>query len=266
MFGPPGSGKSFAVWQLAKTLVPAGLADLEFNLSQLHGPDDLLTAFHQIRDSVLKGEFPVAFWDEFDVPLDGDLGWLRHFLAPMQDGRFREGEVLHPLGRAIFVFAGGVYRTMREFRDLVSPEDYEPGLEHVRKKAPDFLGRISGHLDILGPNPRDRENQQADRAYMLRRALLVRSILERDTEIDLSSHNAVDEGVVCAFLRVPSYYHGARSLEAVVQMSALAGRARFERSSLPEAHQLGLHVNAEKFLELVVNAGSGPAAGGDPGA
>ncbi len=263
VFGSPGSGKSFAVWQLARTVVPAGLAELEFDLSQLHGPDDLAAAFHQIRDSVLKGEFPVVLWDEFDVPLGEDLGWLRHFLAPMQDGKFREGEVLHPLGRAIFVFAAGVHPTMQEFRDLVSPEDGEPGPELIRKKAPDFLSGISGYLDILGPNPKDRENPQADRAYMLRRALLVRSILERDTEIDLSSRNAVDEGVMCAFLRVPFYNHGARSLQAVVQMSALAGRARFERSSLPEAHQLGLHVNAEKFLDLVIDGGSGTATNGD---
>jgi len=124
------------------------------------------------------------------------------------------------------------------------------------KKAPDFLSRISGYLDVLGPNPRGPENPLADRAYMLRRALLFRSILERDTQIDLSRHNAVDEGVVRAFLRVPFYNHGVRSMGAVVQMSALAGRARFERSSLPEAHQLELHVKAEKFLDLVVSDAS----------
>jgi len=257
VFGPPGSGKSFAVWQLAKTLVPKELAGLEFNLSQFHGPDDLPAAFHQIRDAVLKGEFPVVFWDEFDVPVGGEpLGWLRHFLAPMQDGKFREGEVMHPLGRVIFVFAGGVYPTMQHFRDLVSPEGAEPSPEIIRKKAPDFLSRISGYLDVLGPNPRGPENPLADRAYMLRRALLFRSILERDTQIDLSRHNAVDEGVVRAFLRVPFYNHGVRSMGAVVQMSALAGRARFERSSLPEAHQLELHVKAEKFLDLVVSDAS----------
>ncbi len=56
----------------------------------------------------LAGDLALVFWDEFDTPLGGQpLGWLRHFLAPMADGRFREGAGFHPLGRAIFVFAGG---------------------------------------------------------------------------------------------------------------------------------------------------------------
>lgn len=253
VFGPPGSGKSFAVLQLTKTLLPKDdLADLEFNLSQFGGPDDLPAAFHHIRDAVLEGKFPVVFWDEFDVSLGGQpLGWLRHFLAPMQDGRFLEGEVMHPLGRAIFVFAGGLYDTMQAFGDQVSPKGERPGGEMVKLKAPDFLSRISGYLDVLGPNPEDSENPEADKAYMLRRALLLRSLLERDTQIDLSRPGAVDEGVLHAFLKVPKYEHGARSMGAVIQMSSLAGRAKFERSSLPAPHQLEVHVNAEDFLKLV---------------
>src|SRR5690606_21148153 len=44
--------------------------------------------------------------------------------------------------------------------------------------------------------------------------------------------------------------HGARSMEAVIEMSALSGRARFTRSALPAAHQLALHVDADEFLGL----------------
>jgi hypothetical protein len=61
----------------------------------------------------------------------------------------------------------------------------------------------------------------------------------------------IDEGVLRAFLLIGEYIHGARSMAAIVQMSALSGKPRFERSSLPAHQQLGLHVDAKLFLQLV---------------
>ena len=40
-------------------------------------------------------------------------------------------------------------------------------------------------------------------------------------------------------------------MEAIVDMSTLTGKASFERSSLPAANQLTMHVDAEAFLSLV---------------
>ena len=45
----------------------------------------------------------------------GKLGWLKYFLAPMQDGVFRVGDSIHPIGKAIFVFAGGTSSTYNQF-------------------------------------------------------------------------------------------------------------------------------------------------------
>jgi hypothetical protein len=108
VFGPPGSGKSFGITQVAESLAPEQIEVLEFNISQFESPVELSDALHRVRDVNLKGEIPLVFWDEFDTPLEGQsLGWLRYFLAPMQDGSFREGQIVHPIGRSIFVFAGG---------------------------------------------------------------------------------------------------------------------------------------------------------------
>ena len=83
------------------------------------------------------------------------------------------------------------------------------------------------------------------------RALRLRSLLlAKAPQLGTDRKLSIDPGVLSAFLSVPMYLHGARSLEAVIDMSALAGRLRYERSALPARHQLALHVDAELFLKL----------------
>ena len=77
---------------------------LEFNLAQFAETTDLIGAFHQVRDKVLQGLTPIVFWDEFD---SREYEWLQYLLAPMQDGSFQEGQITHPIGKCVFVFAGG---------------------------------------------------------------------------------------------------------------------------------------------------------------
>jgi RyR domain-containing protein/ATPase family protein associated with various cellular activities (AAA) len=253
VFGPPGSGKSFGVTQVAESVAPGQLKPLEFNMSQLQSPDDLAKAFHRVRDIVLGGKVPMVFFDEFDSALAGKLGWLKYFLAPMQDGAFRDGETIHPIGRAIFIFAGGTSESYESFccgrDDASDPGTYEATFRGA--KGPDFVSRLRGYVNIVGVNP---ENDD-DRVFMVRRAIILRSMIERFAKhlIEKKTEKArIDDGVLRAMIKVWEYKHGARSMEAILDMSMLAGRRRFEQSSLPSFEQLKLHVDADQFLRLVV--------------
>jgi hypothetical protein len=259
VFGAPGSGKSFAVTQVAESIAGRRKVErMEFNLSQFRSPEELARAFHRVRDAALSGAAPLVFFDEFDSPFEGELGWLKYFLAPMQDGVFRDGEAVHPIGKPILVFAGGAYSRFRDFARVsvecdpeLTPAEREAALRRFKDlKGPDFVSRLRGFVDILGPNP----VSGSDRTCVVRRAMLLRSLVERKAKwlLDGGGHARIDEGVLRALLHAPAYRHGARSMEAILDMSALAGRSCWEQAALPTADQLALHVDAESFLRLML--------------
>jgi hypothetical protein len=249
VFGPPGSGKSFSVKQVlkrARTGPESGA--LEFNLAQFRHVKDLATAFHQVQDRALGARAPLVMFDEFDASYRGEpLGWLKYFLAPMQDGTFRDGDTAYRVGRAIFVFAGGTHATFEAFYDHEKRDN--PAFRDA--KGPDFVSRLRGHLNIRGINSDDTVGA----VLMLRRAILLRHFIARNIPnvIDPQTGEArVDSGVIRAFLRTRRFEHGVRSMEAIVEMAAISiSSGSFQKSSLPLASQLSMHVDAREFLGLV---------------
>jgi hypothetical protein len=300
VFGEPGSGKSFSVKELLKSINPATPAALTFNLAQFDSVALLTEAFHQVQDRALSSDaVPLVIFDEFDSNFEGKLGWLKYFLAPMQDGSFRGQSGEYRVGRAIFLFAGGTSTTFKEFKEQVllpeqatfstAHDQAEPNRkdsareEQIRKEAvalrdaklTDFVSRLKGFLDVMGLNPPDDKQsaQTPEEPHKtierkVRRAVVLRSLLVEfakpimtpgdDGRDDVAN---IEDDVIDAFLNVPKYEHGVRSMESVVRMSRWID-GRLIKASLPALSQLDMH--APRFWDTTAPLASGASSEAKP--
>ena len=243
VFGLPGSGKSFGVKEIARGVMGHEVPILDFNLSQFSGPADLIGAFHQVRDEVLKGNIPVVFWDEFDSQ---KYEYLQYLLAPMQDGTFQEGQITHTIGRCVMVFAGATSYKMETFGVFDKVREDEMAEDFKLKKGPDFISRIHGYINIPGPNPAIVQHHDGtwatdpdDVCYPVRRALFIRQIMGLK-EFD---HLEIEWGLLNALLKVKKYKHGARSLTNLLKnLKENSGGRKIQRSHLPSNSILKLYL------------------------
>jgi hypothetical protein len=249
VFGPPGSGKTFIVKEMAADIGGPDTKCIEFNVSQFTSVDDLHAALHHVRDAAVRGQMPFVFFDEFDT---NELDWLKHFLAPMRDGVFQWKGSEFPVGRSVFVFAGGTRSRFADFDQTETSEDFRV------KKGPDFVSRLRGYIDIKGINPPEVKrhgevSDHSDTSYIIRRALLLRLALEKQFPAILNpatGEMAIATSVVRSFLLAKKYLHGGRSLESIVSMSHLRSGPSFGPSDLPARNLILIHVTPD-FLNML---------------
>lgn len=278
VFGPPGSGKSFAVEEIVGHIA----ADLsgrrggdasgkgargkgrskkfdvdtrKLNVSQFQTPDALgvaMRAFFEPQDGdAAHPELRILFLDEFDAALGGTpLGWLKSFLAPMQDGKFLcEGRQV-AVGKSVLVFAGGTSHTYEEFARL-----NDPAFTH--SKGPDFVSRLRGYIDVEGINKYGPER------YLRRALVLHHQLGKREPALATGDGRRIDRQLLEELLAGAHYIHGARSLEALLDMCCLTGisrKAKFTRRHLPNEPLMKLHVSRGPLDGWTVGVSAGQDA------
>jgi hypothetical protein len=198
VFGPPGAGKSVAVKQMIDMFSDQKLKLKRetINLSQL--PD--IAALNRRLDDIarLQNIVPVIFFDEFDSTLnDQQHGWLKYFLAAMEDGEHNGNEIK----KAVFVFAGGMSSSFEEFSLSDRSRSDPQWVEFARSKGPDFVSRLRGHIDVVGINPAGLD----DDLYLVRRALVLRFQLTLKQNLGDCDEAKIDDFMLNAFLHIPQY-------------------------------------------------------------
>ena len=222
---------------------------------------------------------PVVFWDEFDCK---NYDYLAHFLAPMQDGKYLHGSEEHPVGKAVFIFAGETCHTMHEFlliAELVQPDTLDQ-LSHshsrkeeltVRRKSAqgkkilDFVSRLRGYVNIGQIDMADSDIAESNSSIGLEQAEDVRksnnlckfkrAILIHGKIKEYAPHLLQDESATDEEGRSPSLDLGV--IYALLNVRSFQHGARsleaiirtsdtrsdkFRRSALPPSSVLELHI------------------------
>jgi hypothetical protein len=249
VFGPPGAGKSYVVNSILRDFLKTEDTPPVINLSQISDPKDLADAFSTEVKAEQAEIFKVFFFDEFDSPFNAaPLGWLRWFLAPMNDRKFYFNGRTIEIGKAVFIFAGGTAPSLEEFRRRAQSD---PG--YLDKKVPDFISRLRGFINIEGINAPDKYERTVRRTSMLK------GMLEKGwpARIGPKGQFPIDPALVESLLSNAHYVHGARSMEAVLDMCQFQQQEMFTRELLPHNELLQLHLSRGPLDGKVIGISTG---------
>ena len=238
VFGPPDTGRMFAIQQIARSVGGGPPHCIEVDLPSNVDADALVPFYRDAQDAALLGQTPLLFFNGFDVAVGGRrFGWLQHLVPTMRNGVFADGEKLRPLGNCVLCFAA-------KETESCSLAKQEVKAQNSRGPLGEFLSLVHCSLDVAGINPLWPE----DRVHVLSRALLLRALLRmRKCRVQTALQRAL--------VSVPHYHRQARSMEAIIVASDTSQTGGvLTGNSLPSDNELNEHIDAEWLREALRSA------------
>jgi hypothetical protein len=98
----------------------------------------------------------------------------------------------------------------------------------------------------VGINPAGPE----DDLYLIRRALTLRFLISESQDLKEGDKAKIDKSMLNAFLHVPRYIHGSRSMRMLVDLCVKGDEKIIAMSEVPPIHQLDMQVDGKAFSAL----------------
>jgi RyR domain len=252
IFGPKGSGKSFAAMQISDSLNKlAQMKDVKiqrfyFDFSRFMRYEDAVASLHAMRQCSLGNKtLPVMFFRGFDVKPLPSSEWIPHLLNSILQGRFWDQGQNLLIGRGVFLFESTRSKSLEEFRGD-HPTD-SSSINYL--EAEELLSHFHGYINMLGPDC----VHDNDELYPVRRAVILRKLLEEKAPklIEGKEEVRIDQSVLDGLLITPRFRQSIRSLKVIIEMSSLGNTDHFRLSHLPSKTQLHLHVDYNEFERCI---------------
>lgn len=234
----PGSGKSFLVKQLAKS-ISKDAEFLEYHVASFRDVGDFFSILQRIQSSNLEGKLPFVLLDEVDGKVNGRY-LFPNLLAPLWDGIFHVGQDQHHLGRAVLFFAAsallpspsiqnvlgssGKPATYSEFANAWRNKVQVALEESTVEKARDFVDRID-FLLCIPPIDFAIEDGDPAREYMKLACLLVKKHFDQVDRVEMSA--------VWVLMRLLAQYGSRRRAESIVFRSKDPPDGAYRFANLP---------------------------------
>ena len=126
--------------------------------------------------------------------------------------------------------------------------------QFTKAKGPDFISRLRGCIDIKGINSIKESAKSDDALFMLRRAIILRSVLERNGFVNEPDKVAeIDVSLLDALLVLrgddhrKGFEYDTRSMRMVINM-CMRLHGRLEKASLPPKSLLDMHVHFDQLV------------------